>query len=93
MHLRSSGRSFHSLGAAATKARSPRVGTVLKSGVNRRRLRGADRLGVREHVQAVFSLAGKNSGGYEYGLGYKERERSCRKNTSKWLARFSRAKH
>ena len=32
VHLRSNGRLFHSFGVAATKARSPRVGRVLKFG-------------------------------------------------------------
>ena len=38
MHLRSNGRLFHSFGAAATKARSPRVGRVLKLGFESRYL-------------------------------------------------------
>ena len=38
VHLRSNGRSFHSFGAAATKARSPRVGRVLKFGFESRYL-------------------------------------------------------
>ena len=38
VHLRSNGRSFHSLGAAATKARWPGVGRVLKSGFESRYL-------------------------------------------------------
>ena len=36
VHLRSNGRLFHSFGAAATKARSPRVGRVLKLGFESR---------------------------------------------------------
>ena len=38
VHLRSNGRLFHSFGAAATKARSPRVGRVLKFGFESRYL-------------------------------------------------------
>ena len=38
VHLRSNGRLFHSFGAAATKARSPRVGRVLKLGFESRYL-------------------------------------------------------
>ena len=38
VHLRSNGRLFHSFGAAPTKARSPRVGRVLKFGLESRYL-------------------------------------------------------